>query len=47
MDLNEVLLYGGGIAAGIAALAALVLFFMFRIKSERLKAELNKEYGEF
>ena len=46
LQLDQLLLYGGGVVAGTAALAAIVSFFIMRLKKERLSRALDKEYGE-
>lgn len=46
MELNTLLLYGGGALAGLSALTLLVVFLLFRLKKARLMAKLEKEYGE-
>lgn len=46
MDVNKALLFGG-IGLTIAAiLAAVILVFVFRVKKERINAQMDKEYGE-
>ena len=46
IDLNELLLYGGGAAAGLAVLIGIIYALVSRLKKERLKNQLDKEYGE-
>lgn len=43
---NELLFYGGIAIMVIAVLAAILLFFTFRIKILHLNMKLNSEYGE-
>lgn len=46
MGMDEILLYGGGLTAGIMVLAAFVFALIVRIRKVRLQIVLNKEYGE-
>ena len=46
MSLEYVLLYGGGAAVGLSAAAAILSVFIFKLKKERLRSQLEKEYGE-
>lgn len=46
MGMDQILLYGGGVAAGIAAIGAVIALLIFRLRRERLQAALEKEYGE-
>ena len=43
---GEVLFYGGIVVAAAALVLAIVFFCVFKIKSARLNAKLNQEYGE-
>ena len=46
LGLNEILLYCGGGVSVAAVVGAGISFFVFRLKKERLMAQLEKEYGE-
>lgn len=43
---NEILFYGGGVLAGSSVLLAIIFFFISKVKSIKLNAQLDKEYGE-
>lgn len=43
---NEMLFYGGILLAGISALLAIIFFCISKVKSAKLNAQLDKEYGE-
>lgn len=43
---NEVLLYGGIGISGCSLLLAIIHFCVSKIKTVRLNAQLNSEYGE-
>lgn len=43
---NETIFYGGIIIASCSLLAALVFFFIFKIKKINLDAQLDAEYGK-
>lgn len=43
---NEVLFYGGLGITGSTLLLAIILFCVFKVKSVRLNAQLDSEYGE-
>lgn len=43
---NEFLFYGGIILTGCSVLAAIVYFTFSKVKSIKLNAQLNMEYGE-
>ena len=40
------LLYVGGVVAGVAALLAIIFFLVSRLRRTKLNAQLDKEYGE-
>lgn len=42
---NEVLFYGGLVITGGSVLSAIIYFFISRIKSVNLNAQLDAEYG--
>lgn len=46
MITNEILFYGGMIFTGLTVISAIVTYFIFKIKFERLNNQLNIEYGE-
>lgn len=43
---NEMMFYGGLILAGSTVLLAIIFFCISKVKSTRLNAQLDKEYGE-
>ena len=43
---NEMLFYGGIIAASACAVFLLIAILLFRLRSLKLKTKLEKEYGE-
>lgn len=43
---DEVLFYGGIIAAGVSCLGLFIAFLVSKIKETALNAQLTKEYGE-
>lgn len=43
---NEMMFYGGGILAGGSALLTIIFFCISKVKSVKLNAQLNQEYGE-
>jgi hypothetical protein len=44
-DVGELLFYGGLIVAAGALLVAIVLLCVYKVKSTRLKAQFDREYG--
>ncbi len=43
---NEFLFYGGIIITGCVLISAILYFCISKVKSVKLKMELNAEYGE-
>lgn len=43
---NEMLFYGGLVLTGSSVLLAIIFFCISKIKSIKLNAQLDKEYGE-
>lgn len=43
---NEMMFYGGLILAGSSVLLAIIFFCLSKVKSVKLNAQLDKEYGE-
>lgn len=43
---NEAMFYGGLILAGSSALLTIIFFCISKVKSVKLNAQLNREYGE-
>lgn len=43
---NEMMFYGGVILVGGSALLTIIFFCISKVKSVKLDAQLNREYGE-
>ena len=46
IDLNELLLYGGGTVAALSVITGIIFLCVMLRKRKKLAAVLNKEYGK-
>lgn len=46
MDANHIMLFGGIVLTVAAVIAAVVFFFIFKMKREKINSQMDKEYGE-